>query len=108
MNLDAAQLTDILRAGEGRQSEFKRGLPRDDKTARSLCAFANTRGGMLFIGVLDDGRIFGVPHPQEVSQHLREIAAEIVQPPLALELRTVHLPVGPVVFATAQVPSISL
>ena len=97
MNLDAQQLAEILSAGEGRQSEFKRGLPRDDKTARSLCAFANTRGGMLFIGVLDDGQACGVARPTEVTRRLRLIAAEVVRPPLAVELRTVQLPEGPVV-----------
>jgi hypothetical protein len=97
MNLDADQLLEILKRGEGRQSEFKRGLPRDEKTARTLAAFANTRGGMLFVGVHDDGRVHGVPRPREVTARLREICAHGIEPPLAVELRTVELADGAVV-----------
>lgn len=97
MKLDAAELMRILSGGEGRQTEFKRGLPRDEKTARSLCAFANTRGGMLLIGVHDDGRVHGVPRPREVTACLQEICAHGIQPPLAVELLTVGLPEGDVV-----------
>jgi len=105
MNLDAEELARVLKLGEGRQSEFKRGLPRNDKTARTLCAFANTRGGMLFVGVLDDGKVIGVPRPREVVRRLREIGASTVEPPLSLEIRTVTLPAGRVVCCSVPLSS---
>lgn len=51
------RLREVIAAGEGRQVEFKRGLPRDEKTARTLVAFANTRGGLLIVGVGDRGEL---------------------------------------------------
>ena len=82
MALNADELRAAIRSGEGREVEFKRGLPSDYKVARSLCAFANTRGGLLFIGVGDRGELEGAPHPAQTLQKLREIARLRVAPPL--------------------------
>ena len=89
MNLGAAELRELVAGGEGKTLEFKRGLPRDEKVARSLCAFANTKGGLLLIGVTDHGGFHGAPRPRETVQRLRAIAAEFVEPALAVEVGTV-------------------
>ncbi|MEO6711756.1 MAG: ATP-binding protein [Planctomycetota bacterium] len=81
MNLE--ELRAAILAGEGREVEFKRGLPNDQKTARSLCAFANTRGGLLFIGVGDHGELIGAPHPELTAKRLALIAAQQIVPALA-------------------------
>jgi predicted HTH transcriptional regulator len=91
MNLTASELRAILDEGEGRTLELKRGLPRDAKTARSLCAFANTRGGMLAIGVTDRLEIYGVPRPREVMARLRELCARAVDPPITAALQAVRI-----------------
>jgi len=92
MNLSEADVRQICAGGEGRQVEFKRGLPGPVKTARSLCAFANTRGGMLLVGITDKGRVYGVENAREVVRSLREIARQHVSPPLAVQV--VAIPVG--------------
>lgn len=38
MRIDPAELAASIAAGEGKSLEFKRGLPRDAKVARTLCA----------------------------------------------------------------------
>lgn len=91
MLIDHEELRAAIRSGEGREVEFKRGLPSDYKVARSLCAFANTRGGLLFIGVDDRGELVGAPHPQATALKLREIAARRVSPPLEPLIRCVRL-----------------
>lgn len=91
MPIDVEELRAAIRAGEGREVEFKRGLPSDYKVARSLCAFANTRGGLLIIGVDDRGELEGAPHPQATAMKLREIAAKRVSPPLEPSIRCVRL-----------------
>jgi len=91
MNLDADELARLIAEGEGKTLEFKRGLPRDDKTARTLAAFANTRGGMLLIGVGDHGEILGAPHPRKTLEKLREIAEHGLEPALRVELTIVGL-----------------
>ena len=62
---------DVLRrieAGESRNTEFKRGLGDLSAVGKAICAFANTEGGVLVLGV-DDGRtIVGVREDAERVQ----------------------------------------
>ena len=85
MNLDPAELAQLIADGEGKSLEFKRGLPGDAKVARTLCAFANTRGGLLLIGVGDRGELFGAPHPRETLAALRRVAAASLEPALEIQ-----------------------
>ncbi|MCY3002808.1 MAG: ATP-binding protein [Planctomycetota bacterium] len=91
MKLEPEDLRSVIAKGEGRQVEFKRGLPRDHKTARTLVAFANTRGGLLLIGVGDKSELLGAPKPRVTLERLREIAEHSVEPPVAVELALVEL-----------------
>jgi schlafen family protein len=91
VSLDRAELARLVREREGKLLEFKRGLPRDAKLARTLCAFANTRGGMLLIGVGDRGELVGAPRPAETAQRVREVAAERLEPPLSVEVGRIEL-----------------
>jgi hypothetical protein len=91
MDWSPDDLNAAIAAGEGRGVEFKRGLPRPAKVARTLAAFANTRGGLLLIGIGDRGERVGAPRPRETVRALREIAATRVEPPLAIEVQLVHL-----------------
>ena len=91
MKLLPSELAAQIAHGEGKQLEFKRGLPRDEKTARTLAAFANTRGGLLLIGVGDRGELIGAPKPRQTLERLREIAESSIVPPLAVELGLVEL-----------------
>lgn len=59
-----------IRAGEGRQTEFKRALAFR-QLGRTLVAFANTEGGVLVLGVDDAGVIVGVPgDPSTVQERI--------------------------------------
>ena len=51
-------LNAFIALGEGFTSEFKRSGTSD--LGRELCAFANATGGVVLIGVADDGTIHGV------------------------------------------------
>ncbi len=89
--MEPSEIARLIAAGEGKNLEFKRGLPRDEKVARTLCAFANTRGGILLVGVSDRGGITGVTRPRECMARLREVAAVGLDPPLALRVGSVQL-----------------
>lgn len=91
MQLESAELTRLIVAGEGKNLEFKRGLPGDAKVARTLCAFANTRGGILLIGVGDRREIVGAPRPRETMERLRAVGRERVEPELTVQVGTVQL-----------------
>ncbi len=91
MQLPAEELRILIAQGEGRELEFKRGLPRPEKIARTLCAFANTRGGLLLVGVLDRGQLFGEAKPQRTIKSLQNTAAQLSQPALLIDIQLIEL-----------------
>ncbi|MCX6030569.1 MAG: helix-turn-helix domain-containing protein [Chloroflexi bacterium] len=62
------ELLALITGGEGETVEFKRSVAELEKAVETVAAFANTRGGVVLIGVHPRGRIEGV----EVGQTTRE------------------------------------
>lgn len=89
-----------IATGEGKNVEFKRGLPRDEKTARSLCAFANTRGGLFLVGVGDRGEVLGASHARATAARVRAIALTLLDPPLDVRVGCIELSALPVVWCS--------
>ncbi|MDE5878582.1 MAG: ATP-binding protein, partial [Desulfovibrio sp.] len=48
-------------AGEDSTRQFKSKITNVDALAAEMAAFANASGGVIFIGVEDDGSISGIP-----------------------------------------------
>jgi len=90
VRISEPELLELIAEGEGKSLEFKRGLPRDDRLARTLCAFANTRGGVLLVGVTDKGGVHGVHRPREVMEDVRRIGRDFVVPPLNIQAQLVR------------------
>ncbi|MFZ2634097.1 MAG: RNA-binding domain-containing protein [Desulfosalsimonadaceae bacterium] len=57
----------VIHHGESEIVEFK--LNFDREAIETLCAFANTRGGYIFIGVTDAGEIRGIKIGKETIQN---------------------------------------
>jgi predicted HTH transcriptional regulator len=66
---------ELIAQGEHQQLDFKFAISDARKIARTLCAFANTDGGSLLIGVKDNGKIAGVDPSEEI--HMIEAAADM-------------------------------
>jgi predicted HTH transcriptional regulator len=72
----------LLEEGEGFQLEFKRKVSSPEKIARTLVAFANTKGGRLLFGVDDDKTIVGV-ESEKTEAEMIEIAGRVhCEPPI--------------------------
>ncbi len=65
------ELSQLVSLGEGAHLEFKRRVPRPERIAKELIAFANTQGGRLLLGVDDDGTITGLRDVEEEEFVLR-------------------------------------
>lgn len=79
-------ILDKIKEGEHVMQDFKFCIEDSKKIARTLCAFANTQGGVLLIGVKDNGKIVGINPSEEI--HMIEAAAELYcKPPLSFETR---------------------
>ena len=57
-----------IEGGEDRHTEFKRGLGDLSAIGRAMCAFANTEGGLIILGVEDNRTITGVKEDAEGTQ----------------------------------------
>ncbi len=64
-----------IEQGEGQHLDFKHSINDSRKIARSLSAFANTDGGVLLIGVKDNGSVKGIRSDEEY--YMVETAAHI-------------------------------
>lgn len=63
--MEADVLMDLIAQGEGELLDFKECITSRQKIAKSLVAFANTKGGKLLVGVKDNGKIKGVDLTEE-------------------------------------------
>src|SRR3954463_8447208 len=57
------ELLEIINNGENSGVEFKRDVLQNHDLAKELVAFSNLNGGMVLLGVEDDGSISGVTRP---------------------------------------------
>lgn len=68
-------IANLISQGEHQTLDFKHSITDSKKIARSLCAFANTIGGILLIGVKDNGNIIGINSEEEY--YMVESAAQL-------------------------------
>ena len=69
MNLE--ELNRVVQLGEGLTLEFKTRVPKPERIAKEVIAFANTIGGRLLLGVDDDGTVKGVRDSDEEEYALK-------------------------------------
>ena len=76
------ELLEKIYLGEDATIEFKRALPHRNSLADEIAAFANARGGVILIGVDDDGEIVGIDrHTLDTAEKtVIEICADSIDP----------------------------
>lgn len=68
-------IINLIKQGEHQTLDFKHSITDSKKIARAISAFANTNGGILLIGVKDNGSIVGVDSEEEY--YMIEAAAQM-------------------------------
>ena len=80
--MDLKEFQDILKIGETVAVEFKRcGNGIESDVYESVCSFLNRFGGDIFMGVLDDGTVVGVP-PKAAPDMIKNFITVISNPAL--------------------------
>jgi predicted HTH transcriptional regulator len=70
--------------GEGERLDFKQTISSASKIAKTICAFANHKGGVLLVGVKDNKTIAGVRSEDE--KYMLDLAASFyVKPEIKIE-----------------------
>ena len=68
------KIKDIILTGEGYHIEFKQAL--DKSLIDEVCAFANSSGGDILVGVTDDGAVKGI----DIGNRLRSQIQDVLKP----------------------------
>ena len=89
--MQVRHLKNLVAHGEGHTLEFKRKAAFPEKIIREMIAFANTSGGILLVGVGDDGTIPGLKYPDDES-HVISQALTKIQP--LLDVNETFIPLG--------------
>jgi predicted HTH transcriptional regulator len=63
--MDRRKLEEMVARGEGTQLEFKKRTPEPRRLAKEVVALANSSGGVILLGVDDNGAILGVKDSTE-------------------------------------------
>lgn len=105
-----ADLLDLKgKQDEGERWEFKELWPDNLKIEKSVCAFANTSGGYLIIGVkcAPNSKVSDVPGAQSVPQHNEKVVSisGTIAPRVVPQVREVELSNGKVAVVIYATPS---
>ena len=87
----SAEILQYVAEGESETVDFQLRLSTDNSIAHTLIAFANTKGGVLILGVSDGGEIVGLPEAEidESVGRLHKLVTSLFEKPV--ELRVVNL-----------------
>ncbi|MBC7225918.1 MAG: putative DNA binding domain-containing protein [Thermoflexales bacterium] len=106
--MGAHLLQELIRKGESREVEFKsdRGPLSDAELLEAVVCLANDQGGVLLIGVEDDGTVTGLHESHRTNpKQLEAFVAARTQPPLLVRVSFESLE-GHIV-AVVEVPKVS-
>ncbi len=101
MTFTIVTLKEQVAAGEDSIRQFKAKIDNADSLAAEMAAFANANGGVIFIGVQDNGTISGLNHQEvhAVNQLISNVASQHVRSPLVVQTQNILLENGNVVIA---------
>lgn len=77
----------LLAAGEGVTLEYKRRVTKPEKIAKEICAFSNTKGGVLIIGLDDDGSIVGIKSEKSEIDIVEQTCSFYLRPEVVPEIQ---------------------
>ncbi len=89
--MDLQELKRLISRGEGQYLEFKKKANHPEKIIKELVAFANTGGGLLVLGVDDDGTLSGTRNIEGEVFILEDAITKWVRPKPLYSIETIKL-----------------
>ncbi|MFH1115462.1 MAG: RNA-binding domain-containing protein [Pseudomonadota bacterium] len=104
--MEAREIIELIARGEDSRTQFKlsQGVANARSLAGEMVAFANSRGGRIFIGVGDTGSVVGLS-PEDIrriNQLISNVAADCVRPSINPE--TENISVGDLLVMVVTIP----
>lgn len=78
------ELRNLIKKGEGQQLDFKHSITSIHRIARAIVSFANSKGGVLLIGVKDNGKPAKINVEEEF--YMLEGAFDLCKPTIEFEI----------------------
>ena len=100
--MDADKFRDLIREGETVEVEFKQSLQSSHEIARILCAFANTQGGLLFLGIGNGGEVKGLEGNLDMLQQKISQSNTMVHPSPLINIEILTLEGKKIIVVTAH------
>jgi hypothetical protein len=88
-------LRNRILGGESVFVEFKEKLPSNE-LPETVCAFANAKGGTIFIGIRDNAAVCGFADPKYAAPHIDNVIAANVDPVPPYQVRFIRIEGRPV------------
>ena len=84
-------ILELIAQGENRGIEFKQVEVRPESLAKELVAFSNTSGGVVLIGVDDNGEILGTKTRENLEEWVANIARNNIIPAISPIISSVEI-----------------
>ena len=99
--MNVAELQKLVANGEDSTRQFKADVRNAVSLASEMAAFANAEGGVILIGVADDGTMPGLSKKDvsRVNQLISNAASHLVRSPLTVQTENVSVEKGRIVIA---------
>jgi ATP-dependent DNA helicase RecG len=99
MNLSTLQSQIAL--GEDSKRQFKRNMTNVDALAAEMAAFSNSEGGVIYLGVEDDGSLTGLSFEEvaRLNQLISNAASQHIRSPITVQTENIALDNGRLVIA---------
>ena len=87
--MKSKEIAHIISQGENEKVEFKELF--NTQVIETIIAFANTKGGRIFIGVNDDNKILGLKHDNETIQNWYNQIKQSTQPSVFPDIELIEI-----------------
>lgn len=77
--------------GENLFTEFKEGLSSIDDLTAEICAFANTEGGIIVLGIKDNGEIKGLEETKKLEETIMNISGQNIAPEISVDFFIIEI-----------------
>ena len=80
--MEAAEILEIIKRGEDSRHQFKKNVTNAESLTADMVAFCNGDGGVMLLGVSDDGTVTGLTSDdvRRLNQLVSSVASQHVQP----------------------------
>jgi len=92
VTMTKADLIELIATGENSRVEFKRDAITPDSLAKEMSSMLNLMGGVILLGVEDDGRVSGLSRePKVVEEWIMNIGRQNIQPSMIPVFTTIRV-----------------